>query len=229
MLAQLLPAFPIGLLATLSPCVLPLYPGFLSYLGANAERLSGQRGVRWLGLFVLLGVLTMMLALGAVIASLSLSTGRVLSVITPLADLIVIALGIGLILGFNPFARMPQVRTPSGNDNPYWNAYIYGLLYGPIALPCSGPLVISVFALSFSVTGFVNQLLFFLIFGLGFGVPLLLISLLAQSRQQWVLRQFRTHYQLIYRVGGALLILVGVYDLAVNWDALLLFWGVASA
>jgi cytochrome c-type biogenesis protein len=227
MLTQLAPAFPIGLLATLSPCVLPLYPGFLSYLGANAQKLTGQRGVRWLGVFVLLGVLTMMLILGAVIATLSVGTGQVLAIITPLADVIVVLLGIALIFGKNPFARLPQIRTPGGRENPYLSAYIYGFLYGPIALPCSGPLVISIFALSLGLNGFANQLLFFLVFGLGFGVPLLVISLLAQTGQQWVLRKFTKHYSVINRVGGLLLIAVGVWDFFVNFDSIRLYLGLA--
>jgi cytochrome c-type biogenesis protein len=225
MFAQLAPAFPIGLLATLSPCVLPLYPGFVSYLAANSEKLRHQNGVRVLGLFVLAGVLTMMLVLGAIIAALSISVGRVLAILTPIADIIVFALGVALILGKNPFAKLPQLRTPQGNENPYLNAYVYGLLYGPIALPCSGPLVVSVFALSLGVNGFANQLLFFLVFGLGFGVPLLVISLLARSGQGWLLRQFTEHYGTISRVGGILLIGVAIWDFLVNLDSVRLFLG----
>lgn len=226
MIAQLAPAFSIGLLATLSPCVLPLYPGFLSYLAANAQKLTHQRGVRLLGLFVLAGVLTMMLLLGALISSLRLGTGQVLAYVTPVADVLVVTLGVVLVLGHNPFARLPQIRIRRRGDNPYLNAYIYGLLYGPIALPCSGPLVVSVFALSLSVTGFLNQLLFFLIFGLGFGVPLLLISLLARSGQDWILRQFTRYYAVIGRVAGVLLIVVGAADFVVNLSAVRLFLGV---
>ena len=225
MFAQLAPAFPIGLLATLSPCVLPLYPGFLSYLGANAHKLRSQKGVRWLGLFVLLGVLTMMLILGALIAALSLSTGRVLSVVTPVADIVVVVLGLALLFGINPFAKLPQIRTRGGNENPYLSAYVYGLLYGPIALPCSGPLVISVFALSLSVSGFFYQLLFFLVFGLGFGIPLVAISLLAQGGQRWVLQKFTQHYTIISRLGGILLIVVGVWDFVVNFENVRLYSG----
>jgi cytochrome c-type biogenesis protein len=226
MWAQLAPAFPIGLLATLSPCVLPLYPGFLSYLAANANKLDTRSGTRYLGLFVLAGVLTMMLILGAVIAALSLSVGRVLAIIIPIADVVVIGLGVALLLGKNPFARLPQIRTPQGHDNPYLSAYVYGLLYGPIALPCSGPLVVSVFGLSLGISGFINQLLFFLVFGLGFGIPLLLISLLARSRQGWLLRQFTNHYATISRVGGVALIAVGIWYFFESWENIQLFLGI---
>lgn len=223
MFALLAPAFSIGLLATLSPCVLPLYPGFLSYLAANSKKLARQDGARLLGFFVLAGVLTMMLLLGAFIAALNVGTGQVLAYVTPLADLVVVALGLALLAGKNPFARLPQVRLPGRGENPYVSAYIYGLLYGPIALPCSGPLVVSIFALSLGVAGFVEQLLFFLVFGLGFGLPLLVISLLARSGQNWVLRQFTRHYLIISRVGGLLLVGVGAWDFYLNFEVMELY------
>lgn len=225
MIAFLAPALPLGLLATLNPCILPLYPGFLSYLAANAGSLARRRQVRLLGLFVLAGVLSMMLVLGGLIAALQVGTGRVLSLVTPAADVVVVGLGVAMLLGRNPFARLPQISAPRLGDGPYLNAYVYGLLYGPIALPCSGPLVVSIFALSFNAADFLQGLLFFLVFGLGFGLPLMVLSLLAQSRQQWVLRQFQMRYALVSRLGGALLISVGVWDFWVNLPAVRLFLG----
>jgi cytochrome c biogenesis protein CcdA len=54
----------LGLLTTTSPCILPLYPGFLAYLSGQAD---WGRQKYFLGLFVLAGVLTMMLALGGIL------------------------------------------------------------------------------------------------------------------------------------------------------------------
>ena len=134
----------LGLLASFSPCVLPLYPGYLAYLSGVNENAQDKRRY-FLGIFVLAGVLVMMLALGLVIALLSVSVGRALSLIIPLANLILIGLGILLLLDKNPFKAIPQVKIPALR-NPFLNAFIYGLLYGPIALPCSGPLVVGIFA-----------------------------------------------------------------------------------
>ncbi|MBL0348315.1 cytochrome c biogenesis protein CcdA [Candidatus Villigracilis affinis] len=83
----------IGLLATTSPCVLPLYPGFLAYISGGQDGLQGKSSRYFLGFFVLAGVLTMMLALGGIIALLSVSIGRALSFIIPIADAIIIILG----------------------------------------------------------------------------------------------------------------------------------------
>ena len=134
----ILTSISLGLLATTSPCVLPLYPGFLAYISGGQAGLHNKASRYFLGFFVLAGVLTMMLALGGVIALLSISVGRALSFLIPLADLVIILFGVLLLLNINPFKRLPQIRVPV-LSHPFANAFLYGLLYGPIALPCSAP------------------------------------------------------------------------------------------
>ena len=213
----------LGLLATTSPCVLPLYPGYLAYISGGQEGLQGKPGRYLLGFFVLAGVLTMMLALGGLIALLSVSIGKVLSFIIPIADLIIILLGVMLLLNINPFKQLPQVQVPV-LSHPFINAFIYGLLYGPIALPCSGPLVVSIFAISLTAGEALGKLNIFLWFGLGFGIPLLVLSFLSGAAQRWITRQFAMRARLINLVSGLLLVGVGVYDLAVNWPLISIYF-----
>jgi cytochrome c-type biogenesis protein len=216
-LQTILTSFSLGLLATTSPCVLPLYPGFLAYLAGGQEEVAYSKMRYFLGFFVLAGVLTMMLALGLAIALLSISIGRSLSVIIPLADLTIIALGILLLADVNPFKRLPQIQSPLFS-HPFANAFLYGLLYGPLALPCSGPLVVGIFAFSLTAGEALGKLLVFLWFGLGFGAPLLILSLLSGAAQRALTRLFAQHARLINAIGGLLLVSVGVYDLAQNWQ-----------
>lgn len=207
----------LGLLATTSPCVLPLYPGFLAYISGGQEGLQGKASRYLLGFFVLAGVLTMMLALGGIIALLSVSVGRALSVVIPIADLIIILLGLLLLLNINPFKTLPQIQVPV-LSHPFVNAFVYGLLYGPIALPCSGPLVVSIFALSFTAAEFFSKLNIFFWFGMGFGIPLLVLSFFSGAAQRWITRQFAQRARLINFVSGALLAIIGLYDLIINWE-----------
>ncbi len=209
-------SFSIGLLATTSPCVLPLYPGFLAYLSGGAERTTSRSGRYILGFFVLAGVLAMMLILGGVIALLSVSVGRVLSVFIPLADGLILILGLMLLADINVFKGLPQVQVPF-LSHPYLNAFVYGLLYGPIALPCSGPFVVGIFALSLTPADVIDKLSVFLWFGLGFGLPLLILSFLSGAAQRWITRMFARRARLINVVGGVLLIGVAIYDLYQNW------------
>ncbi|MCB0172191.1 MAG: hypothetical protein KDJ97_16710 [Anaerolineae bacterium] len=212
----------LGLLVTTSPCVLPLYPGFLAYLSGQTEMGTGKYRY-FLGFFVLAGVLTMMLALGGLIALLAVPIGGVLAYVVPLADILILILGIMLLLNRNPFKSLPQVQVPVLR-HPLLNAYIYGLLYGPIALPCSGPFVVGIFAFSVTAGEALNQLWVFLWFGLGFGIPLLILSLLSGSLQRQLTTLFARHSRVINIIGGLLLVSIAVYDLSVNWEMLRLFY-----
>lgn len=166
----------------------------------------------------------MMLALGLLIALLSISVGRALSIIIPIADLLLITLGVLLLLDKNPFKALPQIKIPV-LQNPYFNAFVYGLLYGPIALPCSGPLVVGIFAISLTSVEAFSRLNVFLWFGLGFGLPLLALSLISGVLQRTITRWLATHSRLINIIGGFLLIGIGVYDFLVNLDLIRLVLG----
>jgi cytochrome c-type biogenesis protein len=213
----ILTSLSLGLLATTSPCVLPLYPGFLVYISGGQEGLQGKPTRYLLGFFVLAGVLTMMLTLGGVIALLSVSVGQALAFVIPAADAVIILLGILLLLNINPFKKLPQIQIPL-LSHPFANAFLYGLLYGPIALPCSGPLVVSIFALSLTIADAFDKLNVFFWFGMGFGVPLLVLSLVSGAAQRWITRQFVLRARLINTVSGLLLLGIGAYDLTLNWE-----------
>jgi cytochrome c-type biogenesis protein len=213
-LETVFPAVTLGLLASSSPCILPLYPGYLAYLSAGQ---AGDSRMRYfLGFFVLAGVLVMMILLGFVISLLSISTGRALSYILPAADLIIISLGVLLLMNINPFKMLPMVSVPA-LKHPLANAFVYGLLYGPVALPCSGPLLVGIFAFSITAVELVGKLSVFLWFGLGLGIPLLLLSLLSGAAQRGITRLIAKHSRAVNAVGGLLLIGVGVFDLVQNW------------
>jgi cytochrome c-type biogenesis protein len=91
-------------------------------------------------------------------------------------------------------------------------------------MPCSGPLVVAIFVYSFTLGEAVSKLWIFLWFGLGFGVPLLALSLLSGALQRQLTRWFALHSRAINVVGGLLLIGTAIYDLAANWDVLVLYY-----
>ena len=207
-------AFLLGLLSTTNPCILPLYPGFIVFLSRSSENRIERRTL--LGLAVLLGVLTMMLALGGVIALLAVPIGKMLAIFIPLANITLFALGLMLLLNLNPFKHLPQINVPVLRY-PLMSAYLYGFLYGPIALPCSGPLLVSIFALSFTMAEAVDKLWVVLWYGLGFGMPLFVLALLSGVLQRRVTVVFAQNSRVFNILGGLLLIGVAIFDLAQNW------------
>lgn len=220
-------AFTLGVGSAASPCLLPLYPSFLAYLTANTRALDGRRATGLLGLIILGGVLTTMLVVAVVLVAVAVPLGALLGYLVPLVDLLLIVLGVLLLTGHNPFERLPGATVPVV-ANPYGQAYLYGLLLGPLALPCAGAFALSLIAHSIGLVEVAPRILTFLAFGLGFGLPLVLLSLLAGARRQEVVRFVTRHHRAIEIIGGTLLIAVGIGDLAINRDSILLTFGLSA-
>lgn len=214
---QFAQAFALGIASVASPCLLPLYPGFIAYLAGNSRAIAGRRAAGFLGLLVLAGVLTVMLAIGLLLAVLAIPVGPVLAYLVPLIDLVLITLGVLLLSGRNPFERLPGATVPVV-ANPYAQAYVYGLMLGPLALPCAGAFIVALFAISIGVEDAVPRVARFLVYGLGFGLPLVALSLVAGARGQALVRWIVERHRAIEVVAGVLLVAVGVWDLAQNWD-----------
>ena len=212
-MGELLTAFSLGNAAILTnACLLPLYPGLLAFLAGNAQN---KRGTSiWLGVLVLAGVLTMMLLIGLALHLLQQSFGNVLAILLPLIYGVVIVMGLLMLRGSNPFARLSTLQAPVLR-NTYATAYVYGLLFGPMTLPCVGPLITAAFSVgAVSGTGaLVDGLLFFLFFGLGFGWPLAVLPLVALPVQRRLVGWLARNHTVMNRASGLLLIAVGVFGI----------------
>jgi cytochrome c-type biogenesis protein len=138
--SQLIEAFVLGNSAiSTNVCVLPLYPSMVAYLAADAGRARGwSRALGWLALA---GVLTMMLVVGLALFPLRRTFGAILPWLPPLVDGSVVVLGVALLRGRSPFARLDTTSAPVFR-NPFLTAFAYGLLLGPMSLPCNGPLIV---------------------------------------------------------------------------------------
>lgn len=224
-MGELAGAVALGIGATITPCVLPLYPAFLAFLtGSRPGALETRPALPPVAAAALvwLGVVVGMVAIGGLVALLSLSLSRLIGVILPLADVLLVVLGVLLLLGRNPFARLPQLAPASlGRGGPAVGAVAYGLLFAPIALPCSGPFLVGIFAFSLTIGDALDQLLFFLAFGIGFGLPLFVLGLLGQARGRQLATLLVRYERPIQVVIGIALIAVGLWDLSINAGAIL--------
>jgi cytochrome c-type biogenesis protein len=221
-------AFVAGIGATVTPCVLPLYPAFLAYLTRNTAPLAttadgpvSARPARLpaglVALLVWAGVVTGMLAIGGLIAALAVPMGDFNRFVLPAADLLLIGLGVLLLIGINPFARLPQPSPNAlGRRGPMVGAFGYGLLFAPIAIPCSGPFLVGIFAFSLTIGDALGRLLFFGVFGIGFGLPLFLLGTVGQARGAQLARAVVRYERPLQLVLGLALVAVGAWDLATN-------------
>lgn len=216
-MGQYLEAFLLGNGAILgNVCMLPLYPGLIALLAGNAGNERVRHATNWLGVLVLAGILSLMTLVGLALFLLRQSFGAILPVLLPLIYLVVLALGVLMLAGRNPFTRLTAGQAPMLR-NPYMTAYVYGLLLGPMTLPCTGPLIVSAFVLGAGNPGSLAEgLLYFLVFGLGFGWPLVLLPLVAQAAQRRFTRWLAHRYVMLGRFSGALLVAIALFGLWVE-------------
>ncbi len=216
-MSELVAAFLLGNSAILTNvCILPLYPGLIAFMTGNANNPKAQRASRWLGLLVLAGVLSLMTLVGLLLYLLRQSFGAILPVLLPIIYGVVILMGLLMLAGRNPFASLSASQSPL-LSNPYLGAYVYGLLLGPMTLPCTGPLIVSAFLLGAgSSAGLIEELAYFFVFGLGFGWPLVLLPFIAAPLQKRFTRWMTQNYQLMTRASGVLLILIGAAGIWVD-------------
>jgi cytochrome c-type biogenesis protein len=110
-----------------------------------------------------------------------------------------------MLAGRNPFARiatiqMPVVRRPVGQ------AYVYGLLMGPVAIPCSGPFLIALLGISVGLVDSGARIASFVVFGLGFCMPLIVLAMIGAARGQALARSIAGRHKLVLRIAGAMLV-----------------------
>jgi cytochrome c-type biogenesis protein len=214
---ELLQAFVLGNTAILTNvCMLPLYPGLIAFLAGTATKGGSSNSTKFLGLIVLAGVLSLMMGVGWLLYTFQSSFGDILPILLPVIYALVIIMGILMLSGRNPFARLGTVKTPVLR-NPYAAAFAYGLLLGPMTLPCTGPLIVSAFLLGAgSAAGLASSLLYFLAFGLGFGWPLIILPLLAVSLQRRFTGWTVNNYKILTTMSGVLLIVIGVVGIVLD-------------
>lgn len=220
---SLLLAVPVAILAGLvsffSPCVLPLVPGYLGYVtGMSGVNLEDQkRGRMFIGmsLFVL-GFTIVFVLLGLVFSSAFIWLQGDGQWLTQLLGIVVILMGVVFMGGLSKLQRDHRInyRPQAG----LWGSPMLGVIFGLGWAPCIGPTISAVLLLSSAGSPSPTRggLLAF-VYCLGLGLPFLLIAL-GFSRFMSTMTFFRQYQRLIMRLGGGLLILVGVLMVSGIWN-----------
>lgn len=219
-------AFVAGLVSFLSPCVLPLVPGYVSLIsGSSVEELAGReqrlmRSVMLHSVMFILGFSIVFIALGAGATAVGQVVGRYRVMLTYVAGVIIIIFGLHLtgILKINALYADKRLHSVKGSSSPL-GAFVVGFAFAFGWTPCIGPILATIltFAAGEDTVGKGMGLL--AIYSLGLAVPFLLTSLGVDQFLKFYGR-FRRHLHAVEVTSGVLLIVIGALVLTRHFTVL---------
>lgn len=215
LLPALLVALAAGVLSFLSPCVLPIVPPYLAYMGGiSMNDLTGQGVARRRAIlpaaFFVLGLSTVFLFMGFAASAFGQFFLQNQVLFSRIAGAVVIVLG----LHFLHVIRIPvldrEARLDAGDrGGSAFGAYVLGLAFAFGWTPCIGPQLGAILSLAASEASVARGTTLLGVYALGLGIPFLLAAVFIQ-RSMGLMARLKRHMGLIERAMGVLLILVGV-------------------
>lgn len=205
-------AFIAGVVSFLAPCVLPIIPGFLSYLAGTSlqEAASRRKEVFLNALFFVLGFSLVFAALGVLLNTVLEAVAYDVQIwLSRIGGAMVIFFGLYLVgLIKLPFLERPhtfQVKT--GIHSRYVTSFLFGLAFAVGWTPCVGAALGAILGLAASQPGSAFVLL--LAYALGLGIPFLILGLCAAQASVFI-EKYQRAFRYINIAFGIILILLGI-------------------
>ena len=209
-------AFVAGLVSFLSPCVLPLVPGYVSLIsGVGVEELKAQetavlRRVMLNSVAFVLGFSIVFVLLGALSTEVGQLASQYKSVLAQVAGVLVIVFGLHLtgILRIKALYADKRLHNVKGGSTP-WGAFVIGFAFAFGWTPCVGPILSGILVIAAAQNSVGKGILLLTVYSLGLAVPFLLTALGIERFMKFY-TGFRRHMHVVEVVSGALLIALGV-------------------
>jgi len=208
---ELFIAFGAGLISFLSPCVLPLIPGYISFIsGASLNELLAKKKINLIPLILFtLGFSFVFIMFGAAASYLGqvlLQNSQTLRIIAGLVIIIFSLQLIGLInISFLNFEK--KVYTKRNNN--IWFSFIVGMAFGFGWTPCIGPILGSILALASTEETIFKAIVLLSFYSLGLAIPFILSGYLMQ-RFLMFSKNFKKNINLVSKIGGVILLITGI-------------------
>ncbi len=208
-------AFLAGLISFLSPCVLPLVPGYVSLIsGVGIEELKSQqthllRKVMLNSVAFVLGFSLVFIALGAISTELGQVMAHYKAILSRVAGVVIIVFGLHLsgIFKINALYSDTRLHNVKGGST-VWGAFLIGFAFAFGWTPCVGPILSVILGFAATEDSVAKGILLLSIYSLGLAVPFLLTSLGIERFLKFYSR-FRVHMHALEVASGGLLILLG--------------------
>lgn len=208
-----------GIVSFLSPCVLPLVPGYLGYVSGVAGPGRSGRGRLLLGvLLFVLGFTIVFVAGSAAAGAVGFWLVRWRGLITQLMGVVVVAMGLVFVGRFTFFQR--TLKTTITPRTGLIGAPLLGIVFALGWTPCIGPTLAAINLLSFQSGSVWQGALLGIAYCLGLGIPFLLVALGA-GWASGAIRAVKRHMRLVNIIGGSILIAIGLLMVTGLWTAIM--------
>ena len=214
-------AFGAGLISFLSPCVLPLIPGYISYIsGQSLQEILNKKEINFFPLILFcFGFSTVFVILGASASFLGQTLLQNSEILRIAAGIIIIIFSLQLIGIINiPYLNFEK-RFDAKESRNILFPYVIGVAFGFGWTPCIGPILGSILALASIEETLSRAVILLILYSLGLAIPFVLSGYLIQ-RFLLFSKNFRKNINLISKIGGIILLVTGILILTNQLQAI---------
>ena len=218
---EFLIAFGAGLISFLSPCVLPLIPGYVSFIsGQSLQKLLSSKRINFLPLILFcLGFSTVFIILGASASFLGQTLLQNSEILRIIAGIVIIIFSLQLVGLINIGYLNLEKRFEAKNSQNIFFPYVIGLAFGFGWTPCIGPILGSILALASIEETLSRAILLLSFYSLGLAIPFVLSGYLIQKFLLFS-KNFKRNINLISKIGGIILLITGILILTNQLQAI---------
>ncbi len=218
---ELLIAFGAGFISFLSPCVLPLIPGYVSFIsGQSLQELLGTKKIKFLPLVLFCsGFSTVFIILGASASFLGQTLLQNSEILRIVAGIIIIIFSLQLVGLINIGYLNLEKRFEAKKSQNILFPYVIGLAFGFGWTPCIGPILGSILALASIEETLSRAILLLSFYSLGLALPFIASGYLIQ-RFLLFSKNFKKNINIISKIGGIILLVTGILILTNQLQAI---------
>ena len=218
---ELIIAFGAGLISFLSPCVLPLIPGYISYIsGSSLNELIEKKKVNLIPIILFtLGFSLIFIIFGAA----STFLGQVLLQnsyeLRVAAGLLIVILSLHILGAINLKFLNYEKRIQTNTNTSFYSPILIGMAFAFGWTPCIGPILGSILVLAATEESINKGILLLIFYSLGLGIPFILSGYLIQKFLIFS-KNFKKNINLVSKIGGIILLITGILILTNQLQAL---------
>jgi len=218
---ELLIAFGAGFISFLSPCVLPLIPGYVSFIsGQSLQELLGSKQIKFLPLILFcIGFSTVFIILGASASFLGQKLLQNSEILRIAAGVLIIIFSLQLVGLINISYLNSEKRFETKKSQNILFPFVIGLAFGFGWTPCIGPILGSILAIASIEETLSRAILLLSFYSLGLAIPFVISGYLIQKFLLFS-KNFKRNINIISKIGGIILLITGILILTNKLQAI---------